>query len=57
MDVRMTDETFFPAEFMANDPTLNKMIRNLGVMAEKVKEISRSVVSIKVQGIKLDGKS
>jgi len=27
------------------------------VMAEKVKEISRSVVSIKVQGIKLDEKS
>jgi hypothetical protein len=53
----MTDEILFPAEFMANDPTLNKMIRNLGVMAEKVKEISRSVVSIKVQGIKLDGKS
>jgi hypothetical protein len=57
MDVRMTDETLFPAEFMANDPTLNKMIGNFGVMAEKVKEISRSVVSIKVQGIKLDEKS
>ena len=53
----MTDEILFPAEFMAKDPTLNKMIRNLGVMAEKVKEISRSVVSIKVQGIKLDEKS
>ena len=53
----MIDEIISPVEFIANDPTLNKMIENLGVVAEKVKEISRSVVSIKVQGIKLDGKS
>jgi len=56
-DVRVIDETIFPIEFMANDPTLNKIIENLGVVAEKVKEVSSSVVSIKVQGIKPDGKS
>ena len=56
-DVRVIDETIFPVEFMANDPTLNKIIENLGVVAEKVKEVSSSVVSIKVQGIKPDGKS
>jgi ubiquinone/menaquinone biosynthesis C-methylase UbiE len=55
-DVQVIDETIFPVEFMANDPTLNKMIKNLGVVAEKVKEVSSSVVSIKVQGIKPDGK-
>jgi hypothetical protein len=48
----MIDETISPAEFMANDPTLNKMIRNLGVMAEKVKEISRSVVIPQLWGRK-----
>jgi len=56
-DVQVIDETIFPVEFMANDPTLNKMIKNLGVVAEKVKEVSSSVVSIKVQGIKPFGKS
>ena len=56
-DVQVIDETIFPVEFMANDPTLNKMIKNLGVVAEKVKEVSSSVVSIKVQGIKPDGTS
>jgi hypothetical protein len=42
---------------MANDPTLNKEIKNSGVVAEKVKEVSSSVVSIKVQGTKPGGKS
>jgi arsenite methyltransferase len=56
-DVRVIDETIFPVEFMANDPTLNKEIKNSGVVAEKVKEVSSSVVSIKVQGIKPGGKS
>ena len=53
----MIDETISPVEFMANDPTLNKMIKNLGVVAEKVKQVSSSVVSIKVQGTKPDGTS
>jgi arsenite methyltransferase len=56
-DVQVIDETIFPVEFMVNDPTLNKIIENLGVVAEKIKEVSSSVVSIKVQGIKRDGKS
>jgi hypothetical protein len=53
----MIDETFFPIELMANDSTLNKIIKNLGMVADKVKEVSSSLVSIKVQGVKLDGKS
>jgi hypothetical protein len=53
----MIDETISPVEFMANDPTLNKIIENLGVVAEKVKEVSSSVVSIKVQGVKPVAKS
>ena len=56
-DVQVIDETILPVEFIANDPTLNKMIKNLGVVAEKIKEVSSSVVSIKVKGIKPDGTS
>ena len=56
-EVQVIAETIFPVELMANDPTVNKIIENLGVGAEKVKEVSSSVVSIKVQGIKSFGKS
>ena len=56
-DVQVIDETVFPLELMANDHTVNKIIENFGVVAEKVKEISSSVASIKVQGTKPVGKS
>jgi ubiquinone/menaquinone biosynthesis C-methylase UbiE len=51
-DVRVIDETIFPVELMPNDPTLNKIIEDLGIMAEKVEEVASSVASIKVQGVK-----
>lgn len=56
-DVRVIDETVFPVEFIANDPTFNKITENFGEVAEKVKEVSSSVVSVKVQGIKPNRKS
>lgn len=55
-DVQVIDETIFPVEFITNDPTVHKMIEDLGGGAETVKEISSSVISIKVQGVKPDGK-
>jgi len=55
-DVQVIDESIFPVELMANDPTIDKMIENLGVVAEEVKTVSNSLSSIKVQGIKPDGK-
>jgi Ni,Fe-hydrogenase III large subunit len=45
-DVRMTDETLYPIEPMADDSTLNKITKNLGKVAERVKEVLSSVVSI-----------
>jgi arsenite methyltransferase len=56
-DVQVIDEAIFPVELMANDPTVNKIIENLGVVAEEVKEVSSSVASIKVQGVKPVGTS
>lgn len=56
-NVQVIDEAIFPVELMANDPTVNKMIENLGVVAEEVREVSSSVASIKVQGVKQVGKS
>lgn len=55
-DVRVIDETIFPVAFLANDPTVDKVIENLGELSGRLKEISNSVVSIKVSGIKPDGK-
>jgi HKD family nuclease len=46
------DETLFPIELMANDPTAKGIIDNLGIALEEAKEIASSVASIKVSGVK-----
>lgn len=51
-EVSIIDETVFPVEFMANDPTAKAIIDKVGTTMEKVKDIASSVVSIKVHGIK-----
>ena len=51
-EVKIMDETFFPIECMANDPTAKAVISELNLPIEKIKDIASSVVSIKVQGIK-----
>ncbi|MBL7075134.1 arsenite methyltransferase [candidate division KSB1 bacterium] len=51
-EVNIVDETSFPIEFMANDPTAKALIDNLKIPSEKVKEVASSVISIKVCGIK-----
>lgn len=56
-DVLVMDEIIAPIKLMANDPTVNNIIEHLGITAEKIEEVSSSVVSIKVQGIKPVGKS
>jgi len=51
-DVRIIDETSFPMEFIANDPTVKEVIENSKIPPEKVREVASSVISIKVYGIK-----
>lgn len=53
-EVRIVDETFFPIECMANDPTAKVIIKNLEIPMEEVKEAANSVASIKVYGVKPD---
>jgi len=50
--VRIIDETPFPIEYMANDPTAKAITGNLKIPLEEVKEVSSSVASIKVSGVK-----
>lgn len=50
--VKVIDETSFPIDLMANDPTAKAIVENLDIPAETVREIAGSVVSIKVYGSK-----
>ncbi len=51
-ELRIIDETSFPIEFMANDPTAKAIMENLNISPEKVKEIANSVISIKIYAVK-----
>jgi len=53
-EVRIIDETSFPIECMANDPTAKAIIENLRIPPETVKEVASSVISIKAYGVKPD---
>ncbi len=50
--VRILDETVFPIECMANDPTAQAIINQMNVTAEDIRGIENSVTSIKVHGVK-----
>ena len=51
-DVRIIDETSFPVEFIANDPTAKEVIKDSKMPPEKVREVANSIMSIKVYGAK-----
>ena len=52
LDIRIMDETSFPIECIANDPTAKAIIVELEMPIEKAKEVAGSVTSIKVRGVK-----
>ena len=51
-DIKITDETSFPIEFMENDPTAKAVIKKASIATEGFKEIGNIIVSIKVEGKK-----
>ena len=51
-EVSIIDETSFPIEGIANDPTAKAIIESLEIPPEKMKEVAGSVISIKVNGVK-----
>ncbi len=51
-EVKILTETSFPVEFMANDPTVQAVVKDIKVPRKKIVEIAGSVLSINVQGIK-----
>ncbi len=51
-EVEIVDEISVPVEEWVNDPIANSITKQLGMSPEKVKEVLRSVLSIKVKGVK-----
>lgn len=50
--VEVIDESSFPVEYMANDPTAKAIIKNLDISLEMIKKCANSIISIKVKGVK-----
>jgi arsenite methyltransferase len=50
--VKILQETAFPIDCMANDPTALAIIKDAGLSLQKVREAANSVISIKVSGVK-----
>lgn len=52
VDIRMVDEMNFRMTSETADPMLKSLVDGLGLTAEEIKDIARSVVSLKVEGWK-----
>ena len=53
-DVRVIDETSFSVEHVAHDPTVKAIVEGSGIPPDQLREVGRSVVSVKVQATKPD---
>lgn len=51
-EVTIIDETSFPIDWIANDPTAKAITENVNIPPEEVKEAANSIVSIKVYAVK-----
>jgi len=51
-EVKIIDETLFPIECIANEPTAKAIISKINIPSEEIEDLANSVLSIKVQGIK-----
>ena len=51
-DIKIIDETAFPAELILSDPTAQEIIKKLEMEPERAGEVANSVMSIKVSGLK-----
>jgi ubiquinone/menaquinone biosynthesis C-methylase UbiE len=50
--IQILNETVFPTEILANDPTAREIVRNLNLSPQKAQELAQSVVSVKVSALK-----
>jgi len=50
--IQILNETVFPTEILANDPTARDIVKNLNLSPQKAQELAQSVVSVKVSALK-----
>jgi arsenite methyltransferase len=50
--IQILDETVFPTEILANDPTAREIVKSLNLSPQKAEELAKSVVSVKVSAVK-----
>jgi arsenite methyltransferase len=51
-EVKVVQETVFPTDTLANDPTMQEIMKESKITADQVKKLSSSVVSVKVAASK-----
>lgn len=51
-DVKTIEETTFPVEFMANDPSAKEIMKKVNLSFEFLKGLAKSAVSLKVSAVK-----
>ena len=51
-ETKVLDETAFPSEFLANDPTVKEIAESLRLTRQQAEDLAGSVVSIKVSAVK-----
>jgi len=51
-EVTVMDETLFPIDCITDDPAAKTIINKMNIPPEEIRDIAKSVLSVKVQGIK-----
>ena len=51
-DIKVLDETIFPIDCMANDPTTQAIIKEIKMPTDKIMELANSVLSVRLQAKK-----
>jgi len=52
-DVSILEESYFPIDCLANDPTAIAIVKDVNITPEKLEEAVNAVASIKVKGVKV----
>jgi ubiquinone/menaquinone biosynthesis C-methylase UbiE len=51
-DIKILDEVNFPVEFVADNPAVKEIIRNMNLTVDKLRDLATAVASIKIAAVK-----
>ena len=52
VDIEIFDQSIFPIDCLANDPTAQAIMENLNLTQETVNDLAKTILSVEVSGIK-----